>query len=401
MQMEMRLKQGIFLLMCGFAATVGMANAIADLCTGIALVIGIFLLKKERLSLDLQMAKPFLRAMGIFFFIYFLLIFASGDIALSAKAYWRYFNRMFPFFLVLFFIREPKRLCILFACAVGALFIDQWVVIYKGYAFFLQEHTFIRAAGASGDVIAQAGFMLIYLPVMILLLRQAETYQKGFLYALLLFTGGVALLFNGTRIAWVITLMILPVGIFLYGKNIKRWCFLFFIFYLAVGWMGYQVPFIQERLQSFADIDNISNKGHYSINMSAWNMIKDRPLLGHGLGFFPEVFNDRYISDETKRVEGHISHAHNDTLLMGAETGMIGILAFWWMFGNFLYFSLSYWRKERRIEHLMFFLVTLAAVLHGFTDTRFGMHQVMKLYFFLMAIYLNYASYQESEKLKE
>lgn len=165
--------------------------------------------------------------------------------------------------------------------------------------------------------------------------------------------------------------------------------------------MGYQVPFIQERLQSFADIDNISNKGHYSINMSAWNMIKDRPLLGHGLGFFPEVFNDRYISDETKRVEGHISHAHNDTLLMGAETGMIGILAFWWMFGNFLYFSLSYWRKERRIEHLMFFLVTLAAVLHGFTDTRFGMHQVMKLYFFLMAIYLNYASYQESEKLKE
>lgn len=399
--MQLEANRYIFFLLCGFAFTVGMENSIADFCSGAALFIGLYALRKERFSFNFPVIKPYLKALGVFFAVLFFMVFISGDISVSAKAYWRYFNRMIPFFLVLIFVRGQKRIFVLFSCAMGALFIDQLVVIYQGVTFFRLQHTFIRAAGVSGDVIAQAGFLLIYLPVVMLLLRRADTFAKRAFYAILFLIGGIALLFNGTRIAWLVTLVIIPVGMFLYGKNIKQWFLLFFIFYLAAGWAGYQVPFIQERLHSFVDTDNISNKGHLSINRSAWRMIEDKPFLGHGLGFFQKVFNENYISEETKQVEGHISHAHNDTLLIGAETGIAGILAFWWMFGNFLYFSFLYWHRERNIAHLMFFLVTFAALLHGFTDTRFGMHQVMKLYFFLMALYLNYISCQENQTSKE
>ncbi len=382
--------QVIFICLCGFALTVSMKNSIADFFIGIAFLFSLYGVYRGEADWNLKAIRRYIIPIFIFFLGFFLLIFASSDIVISTKAFWRYFNRMFPFFIVLLFIKERKQLLILFVCAIGSLWIDNLYAIYQGIAFYMDGQQYIRAAGISGDVIALGGFLLIYLPIFFLLVQDEKFKKRLFVYLGLTAVGLVALVFNGTRIAWLVAGILLPLSAILYGKNIKKRVGCLVVLYLIAGGIAYQFPFIAERIHSFVDVNNISNQGHYLIKASTIEMIRDKPLLGHGLGFYPEVFNAKYISEETKRVENHISHAHNDTLLIWAETGIVGIILFWLMFGSFLFFSFKSWYKDRQIEDLMFFMVTLAAAMHGVTDTRFGMHQVMKMYFFLMAVYLKY-----------
>lgn len=388
---ETRLKQLVFLCMCGFALTIESKTAIPDTFTGIALClsVGLFIIQKKKNNITYKI-NPYLRVIGIFFCMYFLSIFISGDIVVAAKAYWRYLNRMIPFFLVLFFVREKKSLCIILICSMITLFIDSILVVYNGIILAKSGATFIRASGLSTDVIGTGGFLLIYLPLMLVFVIHETYIKRRCFYILMLIIGVAALLFNGTRIAWVAILLVCIVTIGLYGKNIKRLGSLFFVGCFLLGIMGYNQPFIQDRIYSFTNMQTTSNQGHYSINKSAFEMIADKPILGWGLGQFPIIFNKQYISAETQKIEGHISHAHNDTLTIGAENGIVGIFVFWLMFGSFLYYSLKAWHKSKRIEDLMFFVVTLAAVIQGLTDTRFGMHAVNKLYFLLVAVYLNY-----------
>lgn len=390
--LEQRLRQIVFLCMCGFALTIEIKPAIPDTLTGIAILLGIVILMiKQKKSEPVSFRKnPYLRVIGIFFIAYFLLIFVSGDLIVGGKAYWRYFNRMFPFLAILFFVKNKKHLCILFFCAIAGLFLNNLCVIYNGVIWAMTGDAHIRSAGFNKDVIGTGGLLLIYLPILLSLMIKEKKSKRKYLYLMMFIAGIAALIFNATRIAWVAMIVVCISAILIHGKNIKKFTILFLLICLSIGIAGQHIPFVQDRIQSFTNTRDLSNQGHYSINHSAFSMIEDKPLLGWGLGQFPLVFNQQYITAETKKIEGHISHAHNDTLTMGAENGIVGIFVFWLMFGSFLFYSLKAWRQSGRVEDMMFFVVTLAAVIQGFTDTRFGMHAVNKLYFFLVAVYVNY-----------
>lgn len=398
--LEQRLRQLVFLCMCGFALTIEIKPAIPDTLTGIAILLGIVILmiKQKKLEMISFRENPYLRAIGIFFIAYFFLIFISGDLIVGGKAYWRYFNRMFPFFVVLLFIKNKKYLWILFFCALTGLFINNIYIVYNGILGTVAGDPYMRTAGFNKDIIGTGGFLLIYLPVLLNLFIYEKNSLRKYCYFVALVIGVAALIFNATRIAWVSMGIVCIFSIWLYGKNIKKMSLIFLVLCLSIGFWGHNISFVQNRIHSFTNMEDLSNQGHYSINLSAFRMIEDKPLLGWGLGQFPLVFNQQYITEATKKVEGHISHAHNDTLTMGAENGIVGIAFFWLMFGSFLFYSLKAWRESRRIEDLMFFAVTLAAVIQGFTDTRFGMHAVNKLYFLLIAVYVNYRFGKEEDQ---
>lgn len=398
--LEQRLRQLVFLCMCGFALTIEIKPAIPDTLTGIAILLGIVILmiKQKKLEMISFRENPYLRAIGIFFIAYFFLIFISGDLIVGGKAYWRYFNRMFPFFVVLFFIKNKKYLWILFFCAIAGLFLNNLCVIYNGVVWAMTGDAHIRSAGFNKDVIGTGGFLLIYLPLLLSLLIKEKNSRRKYVYLAMFAAGIAALIFNATRIAWIAMTVVCITAIWIHGKNIKKLGILFLLICLSIGVAGQHIPFVQDRIQSFTNTKDLSNQGHYSINHSAFQMIEDKPILGWGLGQFPFVFNQQYITAETKKIEGHISHAHNDTLTMGAENGIVGIVLFWLMFGSFLFYSLKAWRESGRVEDMMFFVVTLAAVIQGFTDTRFGMHAVNKLYFLLIAVYINYRFGKEEDQ---
>jgi O-antigen ligase len=85
-------------------------------------------------------------------------------------------------------------------------------------------------------------------------------------------------------------------------------------------------PMISERMANKAN--------HIDVRMNlirpAIELIKDHPLLGVGPGAYPFVIRE-YIGDFT----GWLYYVHNDYLLIWAERGALGLVAWlWWFFAG-------------------------------------------------------------------
>jgi tetratricopeptide (TPR) repeat protein len=78
---------------------------------------------------------------------------------------------------------------------------------------------------------------------------------------------------------------------------------------------------------------------------SAWDMVKDNPILGKGWGcfelFYP-FYQGAHLSDETFRLfRTHANNAHNLVLEIWSQAGVLGL-------GLFLWAALLFWRTARR-----------------------------------------------------
>lgn len=346
----------------------------------------------------IKIHKEYLRAIYVFFGFIFISVFASPDILESAKECWRYFNRMFAFLLILFFVKERNQILIVFFTFLISMFINNLYAAYKGAFLIYNGVQNMRITGFENGIIIFAGHLLIMLPILFTLIFNKQIQKKGYFKFILpaFIISFIALLENGTRIAWLSIGIILPLIFILKVKNLKKFLLAGCIGMLVVGFCIYMSPFLQTKLYSFIDHKNASNQGHYMIARDSIELIKDNPIMGVGLGRYKEVFNEEYRSEEHFRLEdGFTPHAHNNTLTLWAETGIFGCMTFWYMYLSFLYYSFRRWLKEKNDSDLMFFMITLATVLQGITDYSFGLNQVVKIYFCMLAIYLNYQIYEK------
>ena len=62
---------------------------------------------------------------------------------------------------------------------------------------------------------------------------------------------------------------------------------------------------------------------------TTWNMIRDRPLLGVGVGNYQKV-QDRYLREDVP-VTMTRSHSHNNLLQVTVERGIFGLMLFLWL----------------------------------------------------------------------
>ena len=91
---------------------------------------------------------------------------------------------------------------------------------------------------------------------------------------------------------------------------------------------------------------------------TAMELIKKSPMTGVGTGSF------RHYSKQSKRM---FSHPHNNILHLGVSYGVIGILSYFWLFGNMLVLS---WRKMGTQLGNFVFAISIVLFLGGFFDTN-------------------------------
>jgi tetratricopeptide (TPR) repeat protein len=224
---------------------------------------------------------------------------------------------------------------------------------------------------------------MICLTAGIALMRGAGPLLRGLsFYALALFFP--VLILSGSRSGWVGTLLGLPVVLLLIaGKRSLRALVLTVIgFPLVAGaaivalWVSY--PEFQERLDSAIKIE-----GTAAWRLEAWKdtgeMIKDRPVLGHGPGSYRWLYSP-YQSWQGDR---WLRYAHNEYLHLWAEYGAVGLglMAIFMLTllasGLWLY---SRAELQRDIGLLAGFLGALVATLgHGISDFNFHVYSLMHL----------------------
>lgn len=90
---------------------------------------------------------------------------------------------------------------------------------------------------------------------------------------------------------------------------------------------------------------------------AAWEMVKDRPLIGHGVNTFMSRYLDYWVGGEQQP-----RYAHNCYLQVWAETGLLGLGTLLWLFSKMGSAWIAGLRNVQQIPHRWLLLGMVAAL---------------------------------------
>lgn len=129
--------------------------------------------------------------------------------------------------------------------------------------------------------------------------------------------------------------------------------------------------------QNFLRIGNDSDR--IALASAAWEMIKQHPILGMGIGTFMGHFK------EYAKISG-VYYAHNCFLQIWAETGILSLISFVFFIGFLLYRGIKIFKNNR--DYLLLGLVScmVAYIAHSLLDAHLYSLQLATLFWVLAGI---------------
>jgi len=368
----------IYYLLMLYALASSISIAAANITISLAALLAIVRHSKEPVPVIWD--KSLVRAMGVFLVAVFIsAVFAykpsAGFDSLFADIY-----RMLPLFLAIAFIRDKEGLLKILIVMASSIFISDSYAIWQG------THGSYGATGFSGHIMMLAGYLVQMIPLLLIVGLENKfigTKLTVFFVSTALISC-VALLYNGTRGAWLAVFVTCLVYSTLSIKENKKIAISILTVCLCTGILAVNIPTVKERVQSLANFPS-SSGDRLALWTSAWHMFQDHPLVGVGPGNFPVVYVSHYILPQAK--EPNLVHAHNNFMHMLAETGILGICAFLYMFGYILVTMYHRYRlNSQDTWALAAFLVTISLLIQGMTEYNFGSSAVIRMYWFIMGI---------------
>ncbi|WP_018702944.1 O-antigen ligase family protein [Anaeromusa acidaminophila] len=378
-RMMLKMKNWAFYSLAFFAAVSSISIAGINIALGLTFVFVLMMLYRGELSSAL-INRPIIKGAGLFIITALLsAAFSQQPIAAIDRA-GAYFVRMAPFFFVALIATSQRDLYGLLGLAGISLCVAELGIIWQ------------KVNGASPDgffsnAMMMAGIFSQWIPLLTILAIKAwgrEEKNKVFCWAALLglFLGLAALVFNRTRGAWIAVAV--SVGLIVMTnfkenkKNVLIGCIAGSVLLIIVN----QYYDIINRLMTIFMLDYQSNSERLLLWKSAWQMFLDYPLTGVGAENFAFQYLTTYISPLAKE---RLGHAHSNFFQILAEQGMLGILAFIYMFWVILKEA---WKGVARksIWGEMLFYLTIGLLIQGMTEYNFGNAVVIRMYWFLVGI---------------
>lgn len=359
-----------------FAILSFISIAAGNIFLGIAVLLFLICIYQRKLTIDINTKKYYY---SIAFFVLTMLLSAlfSCDIVYGLKRWadmWIW--RLMPFIIITCCVKKEDCLKILKASCLG-ISIGILCLIYQGVSGDG------RAAGFFGHPMTFAGYLCMYLPLFLLgyfenLFGTKYKYVSGIMFL----AGLAALIFNGTRGAWIAVAMTAGILLLYYMVRNKR-NFIVGIILVAVccGILVNNSAFMN-RMSTITNNKYQSNSERLLMWNSAWNMFKDHPVLGVGLGQYKENYQQKYISPKAK--EPNLEHAHNNFMQMLAENGMVGFLGFMAMFTYIIWHNFRKFLTSKNIYSIAICAVSITLLLQGFTEFNFGNSAVVKAYWLIL-----------------
>jgi len=258
------------------------------------------------------------------------------------------------FLIVLNTIREGNQFRRLVAVMlIGAIVPCIYGVIQAMHLDWIRWRTqpsWERVLATFGNPTYFAAYLATLLPLGIALLiapRQDRSSTKGSLaLALLLLMMAICLIYTYARAAWLGFLFVLMVQAILAAFWLKgREKLRMLIPALALGLplaAAFVLPgtwSLPERLKSSFTADP-SNVHRTIIWQGAFNIFKSHPILGTGPGTFILNLPENQPPALLRTGDNVMAaHAHNEFLEVGAETGVLGLLAFLWLLVTYYWFG--------------------------------------------------------------
>lgn len=288
-----------------------------------------------------------------------------------------YLYRMLPLFLVVAFVKNKQQLIQILAVMTLSLAIADIVAIWQGI------HGNFRAHALSSNYMVMAGFLLQMMPVLLVMSLEGRFLSAKYraVYFAVFIMSCAALIYNGTRGAWIAVGIAVPLGLFSMKVNKKIAAGLLIVL-ISSSFLLMQIPLINERMHSITDMKSAGDR--FFLWQSAWQMFLDHPLTGIGTGNFEYLYIGKYMSPFATE---ELTNAHNNYLHILAENGAVGFVAFLYLFGYIL--CHAYWKMKhsaQRLWGLTTIVFTVSLLVQGFTQTNFVDSAVIRMYWFLLGL---------------
>lgn len=369
-----------FLILILFAFGSFISIVVGNVFLGILILCFFIKLFHKQVKFDTKHNDYFV-AIGIFVMSMFFSALFSGDIGYGLKRWadmwiWRFM----PFVIVLFLLKKYSDVKKVILGTFAGITVTAVYAIYQGLSGLS------RANGFYGHPMTLGGWLCIFLPLLLIEFFERKLLGKYYWLAGITFCiCSAALVFNGTRGAWLAVAIVCTVLLIYYMFKSKRNLAVSIIFVALISTVLVNNPKFMQRLDTIDDFDKYqSNTERILMWQSAWNMFKDHPILGVGLGQYTKNYQQKYISPEAK--EPQLGHAHNNFMQMLAENGIVGFAGFVIMFGYIIFKNLIDWFRTRNVYSLMIVSATVCLLLQGFTEYNVGNSAVIKMYWLVLGI---------------
>jgi O-antigen ligase len=360
-----------------------------------------------------------------FFLLFYVLIILSSlisiDPLLSFESSLFYFRVIIFSYLISYLINYNKILLIYF---YNTLFFCFSILIFDGYIqytfgknIFLIPSDYGKIASFFGTEGVLGSFLARLFPLFfaLFLIKKKKKYEK-FLIATIFIFLDVLIFLTGERAAFFllnlstifIIILITEYKIF---RLITFLVSLVIIFGITMLNDGIKERMIKEPLSSFQpETFNSKNQElvgkkiftyeHSKIYFAAYEMFKDKPILGHGPKLFRIVCKD-YKYDKTE--DACSTHPHNFYLQLLAETGLLGfifiIIAFFFVLKEAILILLKKkYVSSQEICLLGAFFLTLWPLT---PNGNLFNNWLMIVYFMPLGFYLNLKLFKKYSKKKK
>ena len=369
----------LIVFMC-FVLVSFISIAAGNIFLGILALCFFIQLYKKKINFN-QDYKGYFIAIGLFIISMLLSALFSGDIIYGLKRWadmwiWRFM----PFVVVIFLLNNYIDAKKVMLTGFAGITLTSVYAVYQGLSGLS------RANGFYGHPMTLGGWLCIFLPLLLIEFFERKLLGKYYWLAGLAFCiCSAGLVFNATRGAWLAVAIVSAVLLIYYMFKSKRNLAVSIIFVALISTVLVNNPKFMHRLDTIDDFDKYqSNTERILIWQSAWNMFKDHPILGVGLGQYTENYQQKYISLQAK--EPNLTHAHNNFMQMLAENGIVGFAGFVIMFGYIIFKNLIVWVKVKNVYALMIVSATVCLLLQGFTEYNVGNSAVIKMYCLVLGI---------------
>lgn len=320
-----------------------LSMAIGQITYVIAIILTGVLIYRQRHTYEIpEYVKKYAKAYGIMLLFLFPAVLFTGNIGVSFKEFVNVWLWRVPVFAVIVLgIKNRKTLFTMLATFLAVFGIDCLVAFIQPVIGYVP-----RGYGFGSSPLTIAGIMVMITPVMLVALWDSafpKYVKQSSLFAL--FSMFFGMHGNQSRGSWIFTLLLFPFSSWKYIWAKKKHLILSLVVIATVISLFASEPFYVKKFYSIANTTTDgSNLGRFYVWQSSFNMFKDYPLTGVGIGQWRDYYELMYRLPQERQ---HLYHAHSNFFQLISEVGSIGFTG---VVGVYLFFvinSFKNWLKDK------------------------------------------------------
>lgn len=324
-----------------------------------------------------------LKVLAIYFAAQVFIAIMSLNPAVSFREVAGESHRFLPLIFAMTFIKSKSQLRDVLIVILITSFVNEIVGLVQ---YFILGET--RAYGLNKWATFFSSIVLMQILIQIFI-SQLEIMPKFWriLSVISCLLAAIALIASLTRISWITAFVVAIIFIFMEKRYrtiaIKILSVLLTVFIIVLM----SSPFLLDRFKTIYDVNFQGNHERVLMWESSLKIFEDYPLHGIGQNMFRDVYNGEYISEDA--VESWHSQAHNNIINTAVERGIIGIIAFFILYGYFFRRFFIQFKKEQNMKFsagLTAFLIAVAIHFAGLTETNLSLSIIIREFWFFSGI---------------